>query len=471
MMVTLALGLWGIRRKNSMWGDESVTYQLAHRSVAHIWRTVQHVDLVHALYYTLMHGLFKLFGGELLTLRLPSVVAMSLAAAGVGLVGHRLAGSRVGLLAGLVFPLIPQIQLYTQEGRSYAMVCALVTWSTYLLVRTVARPSRGRWCAYGLAMLLAGLLHEFAILAVAAHGVTLLVSGVPRPVMRAWTVAAWGAAAGLLPLAVFSAGQSGQVAWIAWPHPVQLLGLLAMAVVGVWCARSPVTGRGPISLAALALPILILPGLLLLLLLLAPIKPLFVDRYVLYSTIGFALLLGAGIDHAFRRPPTGWAPWAVAAAVLASLMPVSMHLRTPQSRHDDVIAIGRAVRQSAGPGDGLLYLSGRHRVWTQARPQDTRVLTDLALARDAVSSDTLSGTELPAQEIAHRMRAFRRIVAVRDAAGAHSDINAQELAKHRTLERYFRACTTKNVTGARVTVYARDDVPCPGQESGGTDQL
>ncbi|MGC9539271.1 hypothetical protein [Streptomyces sp. UG1] len=74
------------------------------RSVACIWRTVQHVDLVHALYYTLMHGLFRLFGGELLTLRLPSVVAESLAAAGVGLLGRRLAGSRVGLLARPLFP-------------------------------------------------------------------------------------------------------------------------------------------------------------------------------------------------------------------------------------------------------------------------------------------------------------------------------------------------------------------------------
>lgn len=32
-MLALGPGPVGIRRKNSMWGDESVTYQLAHRSV------------------------------------------------------------------------------------------------------------------------------------------------------------------------------------------------------------------------------------------------------------------------------------------------------------------------------------------------------------------------------------------------------------------------------------------------------
>jgi mannosyltransferase len=117
-----------------MWGDESVTYQLAHRDLTQIWRTAQHVDLVHAFYYTIMHEIYGLVGGGLLTLRLPSVLAMSAAAAGVGLLGLRLTGPRAGLLAGLVFPLVPQIQRYTQEGRSYAMVCALVTWATYVLV-------------------------------------------------------------------------------------------------------------------------------------------------------------------------------------------------------------------------------------------------------------------------------------------------------------------------------------------------
>ncbi|MBM7439302.1 hypothetical protein [Streptomyces sp. HB132] len=46
--LTAALGLWGIRRQNTMWGDEAVTYQLAQREPSQIWDTVQQVDLVHA---------------------------------------------------------------------------------------------------------------------------------------------------------------------------------------------------------------------------------------------------------------------------------------------------------------------------------------------------------------------------------------------------------------------------------------
>ncbi|MEV5397164.1 hypothetical protein AB0N26_13300 [Streptomyces cellulosae] len=125
-LMALALGLWGIRRENTLWGDEAVTYALAQRDLSQIWRTAQHVDLVHALHYALVHVVFDLFGAGLLTLRLPSVLAMAAAASAVGLLGLRLAGPRVGLLAGLVFPLLPHVQKYAQEGRSYALVCALV---------------------------------------------------------------------------------------------------------------------------------------------------------------------------------------------------------------------------------------------------------------------------------------------------------------------------------------------------------
>ncbi|MER5532520.1 hypothetical protein [Streptomyces mirabilis] len=62
-----------------------------------------------------------------------------------------------------------------------------------------------------------------------------------------------------------------------------------------------------------------------------------------------------------------------------------------------MIAIGNAVRRAGRPGDGLLYLPGRHRVWMGVNPEDTRFLTDLALVQDPTSSNTLAGIELPAQ--------------------------------------------------------------------------
>ncbi|MBC7272423.1 MAG: glycosyltransferase family 39 protein [Streptomyces sp.] len=452
LALTIALGLWGIRRQNTLWGDEAVTYQLAHRDLSQIWHTAQQVDLVHALYYALMHEIFGLFGGGLLTLRLPSVLAMSLAASGVGLLALRLAGPRAGLLAGLVFPLLPQVQKYAQEGRSYAMVCALVTWATYALVAGVPHRTRWRWALYGSTMLLACLLHEFAVLALAAHGVTLAVSRVPRPVMRAWSTAAAGVVAGLLPLAIHSAGQAEQVSWIG--GPVRLRYYLLAAAVGLACARAPLAARGPVRLSALAVPILVLPGLLLLTASL--VKPLFVDRYVLFSNIGIAVLLGAWMDGFHRR--SSRTAWIAAVVVLAALVPPSLSLRTPQSRSNDATAVGAAVRTQGRPGDGLLYLTGQHRILTAASPEDTRSLTDLALAQDPVSSNTLAGVELPARDIAARMLEFDRIVVVR-AAGVNAPASPQDEAKTTTLRRYFREEGATHVNGAHVTAYVRGTTP------------
>jgi mannosyltransferase len=473
LLLTVALGLWGIRRQNTLWGDESVTYELAQRDLSQIWRTAQHADLVHALYYAVMHEIFGLFGGGLLTLRLPSVLAMSVAASGVGLLGLRLAGPRAGLLAGLVFPLLPQVQKYTQEGRSYAMVCALVTWGTCALLVGVSHRARWRWAVYGSTMLTACLLHEFAVLALVAHGVTLVVSRVPRPVLKAWSVTAAGVVAGLSPLAIRSAGQSVQVSWI--DGPVRLTHVLAMTAVGLACALTPVKARGPLRLSLLAVPIIVLPTLLLLIASL--VKPLFVDRYVLYGNIGIALLLGAFLDYVHRRWQSSRIAWIAAVAVLAVLVPaglsLSLSLRTPQSRSNDATAIGAAVRKAGRPGDGLLYLSGLHRILTVAGPEDTRLLADLALAQDPVSSDTLAGVELPAQDIAARMLEFDRIVAVR-AARAHTLATPQEEAKSSTLRRHFREDGTIQVNGARITVYVRDHDPSakavPGSERPGNER-
>ncbi|CAM5364413.1 hypothetical protein SVIOM342S_04211 [Streptomyces violaceorubidus] len=207
------------------------------------------------------------------------------------------------------------------------MMCALVAWATYALVVSVPQRARWRWAVYGSTMLLACLLHEFAVLALVAHGVTLAVCRVPQPVLRAWSVAAAGVVAGLSPLAILSAGQSEQVAWIG--GPVRLQYFLVVAVVGMVCALAPLGGRGPVRLSALAVPLLVLPGLLLLIASL--VKPLFVDRYVVFSNVGFALLLGAAMDYVHRLRRSSRYVWIAAVAVLAALVPPSLSRGRPRA--------------------------------------------------------------------------------------------------------------------------------------------
>ncbi|GAA2263706.1 hypothetical protein GCM10010232_64500 [Streptomyces amakusaensis] len=431
----LLLGLWGIEREGTLWTDEAVTYDMARRSLPEIWRTLGTIDAVHGLYYLLMHAVFAVFEPSLVALRLPSVLAMCATAALVALIGRRLAGPRAGLLAGLLLPLLPVVQRYAQEGRSYALVCALVAWGTLLLLQR-------RWGAYAAVMLAACLMHEFAVLTLLAHGASLW-----REPPRGWTVAALGTVAGLTPLALFSVTQSAQVDWIGSPGTPKIIAFVLTALLGCACAWTP----GGAAVRKTALPLLVLPtGLLMAV---SFIHPLYVDRYVLPYVIGLALLLGAVLDR-------HWSPvlaLASAAAALLSLLFFSPHLRSPESRKSDVVAVGEVLAESGRPGDGLLFIPFRRRVWTLVRPGETGHLTDLSMKSSPRASHTLYGTELPPERIRERMLAHDgRVVVVQDLAGQPLDAVAEEEIKREVLREHFTLCEETAVNEARVGVYARN---------------
>ncbi|MFD3581194.1 glycosyltransferase family 39 protein [Streptomyces sp. NPDC058683] len=312
VVLSLALGLWGIGRDGALWRDEVVSYDLSRRELPDLTRTLERADAVHGLYYLLLHALFRLFPGAdpLLVLRLPSVLAVAVTAGLLTLLGARYAGPRAGLLAGLVFAVLPPVQRYAQEGRSYALVCALVVWATCLLVRAVDTGTARAWAGYGAVLLTACLLHEFAVLVLAAHAVA-----VPREARRAWLRTVCPVVAALAPLAVLSMRQSAQVAWIGGLGAGALLGFGGVALLGCACATVL-----PRALVRLALPLTVLPAGLLMLVSLA--KPLYVDRYVLYGQAGTALLVGAALDRLIRAGgPRRAAALLAAGAAVAALLP------------------------------------------------------------------------------------------------------------------------------------------------------
>ncbi|TXS42528.1 hypothetical protein EAO72_13595 [Streptomyces sp. or43] len=305
--LTLLCGLWGITRGNSMWRDEAATWQVSHRAVPEIWHLLGTADVVHGLYYLFMHRVFAVFGASLLSLRLPSVLAISGATALVTLLGTRLAGSCTGLAAGLSFALIPAVQQYAQEGRSYALVTACVALACLLLVAAVDRPGAGRWAAYGTTVLAAALLNWFSLLVLCAHAVTLALARPLRTAVLRWAVAAATAVVGTLPLIMVSGTQTAQVAWIPQVRRNALVALALTLLTGAlcaWLARPGKDRRTPLgtrtTLTSAALPLLAVPQLLLL------ADPLVRPRYVLFSHLGLALLIvlrAARIAPARRKAP------------------------------------------------------------------------------------------------------------------------------------------------------------------------
>ncbi|MGW1217366.1 glycosyltransferase family 39 protein [Streptomyces griseus] len=495
---TVVLGLWGLSRQNSVWRDEAATWQVARRSTGDIVRMLEHVDVVHSLYYLCMHGLFAGFGPSTTVLRLPSVLAVAAAAACVALIGHRLAGAYVGLGAGLVLGLLPAVQFYLQEGRPYALVAAGSAVSTLLLVNALRGRARKRaWAAYACAVLVCGWLNWLALLILPAHLITLLWSRAPRGVRVRWAVAAGAATAGVLPLALFSLDQSGQVSWVpplTWHMMIGPAILLAIGGLGGLLGRRTGTGTGtaertgaagrtdrtgradrtdladrarrpgPVtgspSVAAVGLPLLAVPQLGLIGLSL--VKSLFVDRYILFSLLGLALLIGAligrAVDEVARRsrPAARCVLPVLVAVALVALLPQSLAKRSPASRVDDVLAAAERTRQLKHDGDGVLFIPAARRDTWLVTPDAFTGTRDIALAETPDESGTLKGVEASPARVRAAMLAQRRILLVTDATGvARPTRGRRDRTKAEVLATHFTLVSDERIRGRRVAVYER----------------
>ncbi|MFJ4768095.1 glycosyltransferase family 39 protein [Streptomyces uncialis] len=461
LLWTFALGLWGLSRQDTLWRDEAATWQVARRPVAEIWHMLGQVDAVHGLYYLLMHGLFECFGPGTTTLRLPSVLAMSLAAACVAETARRLAGRSAGLSAGLSFGLIPAVQFYLQEGRPYALIAMGAGISTLLLV-TMLEGGRGRhrWTAYGVALLLCALLNWLSLLILPAHLATLAWVKAERGTWTRWAVVSGTAVAGALPLILFSRGQAEQIFWIpplSWHMMIGPAVLLLIGGVGAVLDR-PRSGR--LSVAAVGLPLLAVPHIGLIGVSL--VRPLFLDRYVLFSMLGLALLIGAALGVAvaavgtrFPRMSSWLLPVAVVLAV-AALLPQLQAKRSPASRIDDVLAVAADVKRLKKPGDAVLFIPAARRDTALVSPDEFAGLRDVALAESPAASGTLKGLEAGPGRIRADLLTQRRILLVTDAREVARPVSgARDEAKMSVLRTSFTAVAERQVRGRQVTVYER----------------
>ena len=333
----LGLALWGITGP-SYWRDEGATLAAVQRPFAQLVRMLGHVDAVHGVYYMIMWPLVRVAGtGEIVT-RLPSAVAMAAAAGLVAALGRRLVSPAAGLAAGLIFAVLPQVSLYAQDARSYAMVTALGTAGSYLLVRAIGAPGRRRGWLTGYAACLGTMaaLNIFGILLVAAHAVAVALAcrrqashGAWRLLALSWLTAATAAVLLASPVLALGIAQRGTASWIKPPGPDTVASLwrlvgprhLVIAICLVTLgglAASALRGRAawraswPAALPELAVPWLVVPPALLIGISFA--TPLYVPRYVLYCLPAAALLAGAGLAALGQAAAPGLAAGGRAAA-------------------------------------------------------------------------------------------------------------------------------------------------------------
>ena len=430
--VALALSLWGIGTP-SFWRDEAATIAAVRRPFGELITMLGNVDAVHAAYYIMMWPLVQLAGpGEFVT-RLPSAIAITVATAAVAATGRRLVSPQVGLLAGLLFALLPAVTRYAQEARSYGMVIAVAAIASYLLVRAFgAEPGqRRRWlAAYGASMAVLGILNIFALLLIPAHAVTVALNyrqhageAGARRLAAGWLAGAVASVVASSPLLVLGWMQRGQISWLTVNKSATGYGTLmridgpileTFAVVAVIAVALLVTFEGgrevrrqawPRQLAGLAVPWMFLPPLILLAGSL--ITPMYTPRYILMCLPAIALIGGAALA-ALRRMARIAGPAALAIVVLAGLS-AQISQRGPAGHFDDIRSIDQIVAANARPGDVVLYLNPNAESFGAAYSYGLAKLPDISITTGAIPSGTLAGTSASLAVIRQRLARASRV--------------------------------------------------------------
>jgi mannosyltransferase len=446
-LVTLLVGLYKITGP-SFTRDESATLAAVHRSFPQLVSMLGHVDVVHGAYYALIWVVVRIGGSGELALRLPSAIAMAVAAAMVTLLGRRLVSSWAGLAAGLTFAFLPQVSWFAENAREGAVLTALACMASYCLLRALQTgalqqdAARGRWLAgYGVTLVALGLTNLFGLLLVVAHAVTLAWSRreyrVDRGFVLRWAAAVVVTVILVSPVAVVGYGQLHQIHWIKPPSLYALLSverligdtipsLIVLAIVacavaistGLVSTRLAGTGADgpgrpahwPAGLLSMALPWLLLPPAILLTA--SVIHPVYIFRYIVYCIPAAALLIGAALAALGRYA----GPVALVVIVLAGL-----HSQLDERRvdgHD--VNIRRAdhlVARHERPGDALLNISAQagprkgsgERTLEGAYPYGLARLRDISAGASPEQSATLGGTYASAAVIRQRLSHVTRL--------------------------------------------------------------
>lgn len=400
-LLTVTLSAAGAARP-SLWFDEAATMSAATRTVPELWRMVGNIDVVHGLYYLLMHGWYAVFPATEFASRLSSALAAGLAAAGVVVLGKQVSTRSVAVTSGIVFAVLPRVTWAGMETRSYALCMAVAVWLTVFCILAARRGRRSWWAGYGVMLAGAVLLNVYLVLIVPAHAAAVLGFRRQPAAFRCWALAAAAAVTATVPFLLFSQSQLFQVQWISRVGPDTIgqvlqhqyfdqsragamAGGLILAAGLLSGLRAPArrdepftgTSRGPFL--ALMLTWIIAPTAAALLYSVVR-SPIYYPRYLSFTVPAFALLLGLCVV-AVGRSRAGIA--AILVLFTSATVPTYLFQRGPYAKADmDYSAVADVIDRHAAPGDCLVldnsttWMPGPIRPITAARPAVYQKLRD-----------------------------------------------------------------------------------------------
>lgn len=358
LLLLLLLGFWwrlvGLTIQ-SFWRDEVDVIWLSLRPLSEIFLMFTSPAQNGPLYYLLVRPWLLLLGTDQFSLRYISVLFGTIAIALMWQVARRMVpGDGKTILANLPFlsalflAVNPYQIWYSQEGKMYSLVLALVLLSSWSWLQAMRFSGRGRWLRYLLVTSIAIYTHLMTVLVLPVHFVWfLLASPLHRQRWKGYGLTLSGFVLPYLPLIwwqwhyltsidyhsgyrfvpfqemlriLFLNHIQGMLAPVShlWLTPIFFLGLVGLLVGYTEFGRTrenngPLLPVSQMAKAGMLAAWCILPVLLIYAISL--VKPIFVDRYVIWIGPAFAMFLALGMQVA-RRNTGQLGSWAALGLVL-----------------------------------------------------------------------------------------------------------------------------------------------------------
>ena len=302
-----------------------------------------------------------MFGESELATRSLSALAVGAGAAGLVVLVRSIGGLRIGIVAGIIFAILPRTTSMGIEARSFALSAAVAVWATLMLLLAARRRTWPWWIVYASIVVAGTYLFLYSVLLLAVHALVLLRSYRTRRVLVWWVIAAGVVVAACLPILIVSVQQKEQIAWLsdqpvvnAWTILVEpafdsswLAAAIAWTAVVILVVRRRSVPAGPLRLAAAWVVV----PLVLLLVADVAMGPLYTARYLSFTVPGMAVLLAI----AFTRTPRNSVTWILVGVVFFASLPTYLAQRGPVAKNggSDLAQIAGYIHTQARPGDAI----------------------------------------------------------------------------------------------------------------------
>jgi len=222
MIVGAYLRLTALNRQ-SLWFDEIDVVVRAQRPLGQVMHTFVQQGENGPLYNIMLALWIRVAGISEIAVRFPSAVAGTLALPLIYLLGRRVAGPTVGLIAAGLLAISPYHVWYSQEAKMYSIVVLLALASTYAFVAALETNRRLWWIAYVVVTSLMFYTHVATVLVFAAQSLYAVLSYRSwRGREKSWLISAAALTLPYVPIAIWAAkviGLTG-VSVATWQPPV-----------------------------------------------------------------------------------------------------------------------------------------------------------------------------------------------------------------------------------------------------------